>query len=131
MKDRAVFNQIPNWGEKKSGKIAHEYVKMDGYTFDSQAEVDRYIELKLMQQKGIISELECQPKYELIPYQRVSGRQGFRKHGYTADFRYKDENGNEIVEDVKSVRTREERDYIINRKLMYFLHGIYVREVIR
>ena len=67
MKDRAVFTQIPNWGEKKSGKIAHEYVKMDGYTFDSQAEVDRYIELKLMQQKGIISELECQKHFATLP----------------------------------------------------------------
>ena len=63
-------------------------------------------------------------------YIAMPGHKGLRAHGYTADFRYM-RDGQQVVEDVKSVRTREERDYIINRKLMYMLKGIYVHEVIR
>ena len=35
------------------------------------------------------------------------------------------------MEDVKSVQTREERDYSINRKLMWMMLGIYVHEVVK
>lgn len=45
---------------------------------------------------------------------------------YVADFVYKDENGEEVVEDVKGMRTKE---YIIKRKLMLWQYGIQVREV--
>ena len=48
---------------------------------------------------------------------------------YTADFVY-DENGEEIVEDVKSEITRKERDYIIVRKLMRYLLRIKIREIL-
>lgn len=122
--------QIQSYGERRSGRIPHNYVKIGGETFDSQSEADRYMELLVMQKAGIIRDLECHPHYDLIPSQKVPGKPGFRAHGYTADFRYK-RDGDEIVEDVKSVRTREERDYIINRKLMWMLKGIYVTEVVR
>lgn len=122
--------QIESYGERRSGRIPHNYVKVGGETFDSQSEADRYMELLVMQKAGLVSELECHPHFDLIPSQKVPGKQTFRPHGYTADFRYI-RNGEEIVEDVKSVRTREERDYIINRKLMWMLKGIYVHEVIR
>ena len=122
--------QIASFGERRSGRIPHNYVRVGSETFDSQAEADRYMELLVMQKAGTIQDLECHPKYDLIPAQKVPGRQSFRAHGYTADFRYT-RDGEEIVEDVKSVRTREERDYIINRKLMLMLKGIYVTEVVR
>ena len=122
--------QIRSFGERRSGRIPHNYVRVGSETFDSQAEADRYMELLVMQKAGLITDLECHPHFDLIPAQKVPGKKSFRAHGYTADFRYK-RNGEEIVEDVKSVRTREERDYIINRKLMWMLKGIYVTEVIR
>lgn len=49
---------------------------------------------------------------------------------YTADFVYIDEDGNEVVEDVKSDYTRKEKDYVIRRKLMLFLKHIKIREIV-
>lgn len=124
------FNQIKGYGERKSGRIPHNYVRVGDEQFDSQAEADRYMELRVAEKAGLISELECHPHYDLIPTQKVPGQRAFRPHGYTADFQYM-RDGQLIVEDVKSVKTREERDYIINRKLMWLVHQIYVHEVIR
>ena len=47
---------------------------------------------------------------------------------YTADFVYRDKNGNEIVEDTKSEITRKEADYVLRRKLMLHVHGIRILE---
>lgn len=124
------YNQIKGYGQRNAGRIPHNYVRIGDETFDSQAEADRYMELRVAEKAGLISNLECHPHYDLIPSQKVPGKKTFRPHGYTADFRYM-RDGHEVVEDVKSERTREERDYIINRKLMYMLKGIYVTEVIR
>lgn len=124
------FNSIQGYGMKKSGRIPHERIKVGDEEFDSLAEKDRYLELLVMQKAGVISELELHPYWELIPSQKIPGKRGFRPHRYTADFKYV-RDGREIVEDVKSDRTREERDYIINRKLMWMLKGIYVEEVLR
>ena len=51
---------------------------------------------------------------------------GERPVDYIADFVYRDKDGNEVVEDVKGVRTRV---YVIKRKLMLWRHGIRIREV--
>ena len=122
--------QISTYGSKSAGKIPHERVKIGDEEFDSVAEGDRYMELLVMQKAGLIQNLKCHPQFALIPSQKVPGHQSFRAHRYTADFEY-DRDGKHVVEDVKSVRTREERDYIINRKLMWMLNGIYVEEVLR
>lgn len=47
---------------------------------------------------------------------------------YTADFVYKDKDGNEIVEDTKSEVTRKEADYVLRRKLMLHVWGIRILE---
>ena len=92
----------------------------NGMTFDSRKELTRYKELELLERAGEISNLRRQVEFELIPKQP-----GERKAVYTADFVYT-ENGKEIVEDVKGMKTR---DYIIRRKLMLWRHGIKIREV--
>lgn len=122
--------QMKRMGEATKGRINHQRVVANGIEFDSKVEHDRYLELLVMERAGVITELECHPVWELIPPQKVPGKRGFRGHRYTADFRYM-RDGKMVVEDVKSVRTREERDYIINRKLMWMLKGIYVEEVVR
>lgn len=124
------YIHIPGFNEKKSGRIPHERVKVGDLEFDSLAEKDRYLELLVMQKAGVITELTCHPQWQLIPSQKVPGHQTLRGHRYTADFSYK-RDGELVIEDVKSERTREERDYIINRKLMWMLLGLYVEEVIR
>lgn len=112
---------------------------VNGIEFDSRKEARRYQELLLLQRAKAISNLRMQVKYVLIPaqyetYERY-GKNGQRlKDGkrllekecsYIADFVY-EENGNEIVEDTKGIKTT---DYIIKRKLMLFIHGIRVKEV--
>lgn len=112
---------------------------VNGIEFDSRKEARRYQELLLLERAGVIRDLKMQVKYVLIPaqyetYERY-GKNGQRlKDGqrllekecaYIADFVYK-ENGKEIVEDTKGVKTK---DYIIKRKLMLFTHGIRIKEV--
>lgn len=99
--------------------------RLDGLTFDSQKEAQRYAELKLLERAGKICGLKRQVKYELIPAQKIHGRTVERACSYIADFVY-EENGQTVVEDVKGFRTK---DYLIKRKLMLERHGIKIREV--
>lgn len=95
-------------------------VKLDGEWFDSHKEGLRYRELQLMERAGEITELERQVEYELIPKQK-----GERAVKYIADFRYKNKEGQTIVEDVKGYKTEV---YKIKRKLMLYVHGIKIME---
>ena len=90
----------------------------------------RGAELELMQRAGIISDLQKQVPYELIPahYEVVNGKRKCieRACTYKADFVYYDvENKQLVVEDSKGFRTK---DYIIKRKLMLHMHGIKIKE---
>lgn len=92
--------------------------------FDSRKEFNRWAELSLMQRAGKISDLKRQVKYDLIPTQYFNGKCLYKKVSYVADFTYT-ENGQTVVEDVKGYKTAE---YIIKKKLMFYVHGIIVRE---
>ena len=99
--------------------------ELDGITFDSKKEANRYAELKLLERSGAIHNLQRQVRYELIPAQKKNGKTVERACHYIADFVY-EENGKTVVEDVKGYRTKE---YVLKRKLMLQVHGIEVREV--
>ena len=101
-------------------KYGNTKVTVDGHTFDSKREYNRYCELKLMERAGLIKDLELQKKYELIPKQGKG-----RAVNYFADFVYT-ENGKTVVEDTKGFKTKE---YIIKRKLMRYIHGIEIKEL--
>ena len=88
--------------------------------YDSRKEAKRAVELGLLQRAGQIKGLAEQVKFELLPPQ-----DGEHAVHYIADFMYI-ENGKEVVEDVKGVRTSE---YIIKRKMMLYFHDIRIREV--
>lgn len=106
-------------------KYGNRKVIHDGIEFDSVKEAHRYCELKLMQRAGVISDLRLQVSFELIPTQRIDGKLAEKATNYVADFVYQ-QNGVQVVEDTKGVRTKE---YIIKRKLMLYVHGIRIREV--
>lgn len=108
-------------------KYNNEKVGIDGRTFDSKKEAQRYLELRLLERAGEISGLECQKKFVLIPSQKDPETRKVveRECAYIADFVYL-RDGEMIVEDTKGFRTKE---YIIKRKLMLYIHGIQVREV--
>lgn len=125
------LGQIPGLGEKSSGRVNHTKVRVGDLEFDSIAEHDRYLELRVMEKAGMISDLECHPSYEILPKQETpAGKPNFRPVVYTPDFRYK-RDGKEIVEEVKSEYTRHEKDYVIRRKLILYTLGIYVEEIVR
>lgn len=92
---------------------------VDGITFDSKKEAQRYQVLKMLERAGAITDLKYQVAFELIPKQ-----DGERAVKYIADFVYK-ENGKVVVEDVKGKRTQV---YILKRKLMLERHGIKILE---
>lgn len=94
---------------------------------DSKAEARRIAVLKLMEQAGKISDLRLQVKYELIPAQYIGGKCVERAVTYKADAAYM-EDGRLVVEDIKSPATKTPQ-YVIKRKLMLWVHGIQVVEV--
>lgn len=104
---------------------------VDGITFDSKKEGQRYIELKLLERGGLISNLQRQVKYTLIPSQKVDGKVVERAVTYSADFVYKDnETGQTVVEDVKGYKGGGAYEiFKIKRKLMLHVHGIRIMEV--
>lgn len=94
----------------------------DGMWFDSAKEADRWIQLKLLERAGEITELVRQQRFELIPK-----NDRFRAVAYVADFVYVDtRTGHTVVEDVKGVRTEA---YKLKAKMMYHRYGIEVKEV--
>lgn len=115
--------------------------EVDGITFDSVKESRRYQQLKALEKAGLISELELQKKFVLIPAIReadsVGARGGIKKGkiierevAYYADFYYKDKNGNTIVEDVKGCKIGGAYQiFKIKKKLMLWRYGIQVKEI--
>jgi hypothetical protein len=96
-------------------------VVIDGITFDSGKEGKRYQELRLLLRAGIISNLELQPRYNLIV-------DGVNCGYYKADFRYIDkEKQATIVEDVKGMKTPV---YNLKKKLVEAIYkGTKIIEV--
>lgn len=112
-------------------KYKAKKVVIDGITFDSKKEANRYCELKLLERAREITSLELQKEYELIPAQYINGKCVERAVKYKADFVYK-QNGETVVEDVKGYRDPASAGYakfVIKRKLMLYVHNIRVKEV--
>jgi hypothetical protein len=109
-------------------KYGNKKVIYNGIKFDSKREVNRWAELEMLEKAGVISDLQRQVKFTLIPSQRgENGRVIERECSYIADFVYR-QYGQIIVEDTKSPATKT-KDYIIKRKLMLYIHGIKIKEV--
>jgi hypothetical protein len=111
-------------------KYKNKKVLVDGVAFDSKKEAKRYRELKLMEDAGMISRLERQVKFDLLPNQKdPDGKVIERKVQYVADFVYT-KNGKVIVEDVKGYRDGGAyRVFVIKRKLMLYRFGLRVIEI--
>ena len=124
----------------KRRKYGNKKVSVGGRTFDSRREADRYLVLREAELRGEISDLECQPTWELVPHQYATEivqlktktkevqRLVERKIEYTADFRYV-KNGEVVVEDVKINKRLLPKEFVLKRKLLLWRHGIRIREV--
>lgn len=106
---------------KKRLKYGNKKTVIDGRVFDSKKEAGRYLQLRMMQTAGLIKNLQCQVEYRLEV-------EGSKIAKYIADFCY-EENGVEVVEDVKSSATRKLPTYRLKKKLMKAIFGIEIKEV--
>lgn len=102
----------------KPSKYRNRKTVIDGLTFASVKEGRRYVELKNMQQAGIISNLRMQ-----VPIACILN--GIKVCDWVADFTYSDQAGNPIYEDVKGYRTEV---YRLKKKLVFVCHGIEILE---
>lgn len=90
---------------------------LDGITFASKAEMQRYAELKIMEKAGIIKDLELQPEF-ILQDAFIWRNKKFNKIVYRADFRYLDLTTNRIVvEDVKA-KTFLTEVYKLKKKML-------------
>lgn len=102
-------------------KYRNKKTTINGIQYDSKKEAARHAELLLLERGGVISNIELQPVYRI----EINGMLVCK---YIGDFRYV-ENGQTVVEDVKSPETRKNRAYRIKFKLMQAVHGITIKEV--
>tara|TARA_R100000935_G_C2825007_1_gene161802 strand:- start:178 stop:501 length:324 start_codon:yes stop_codon:yes gene_type:complete len=94
-----------------------------GLKFDSKKELHRYLVLEKLEKGKIIFNLELHPQYPLMVNGIKIGR-------YTADFRYLNDKGETIVEDVKSKITRT-RDYVLRKKILAtYTPPIIIKEIL-
>ena len=110
-----------------SSKYRNVKTTIDKIEFSSKKEAREYLRLKALQERGDITSLKCQVKFDFTingkPLRFVDSN---RVMHYIADFEYFDMYGNRKIVDVKGVKTR---DYLIKRALMLACHGILVEEV--
>tara|TARA_R110002074_G_C12558458_1_gene667644 strand:- start:35418 stop:35774 length:357 start_codon:yes stop_codon:yes gene_type:complete len=117
-----------------SNKYSSVKSEADGVFFDSKKERDRYLQLKLLERAGEITDLTLQPKFwikigERPVLIRSAGYPNGRRASYKADFSYYDKRAQKtIVEDVKSAGTRTEA-YALRRAIVETQYQIEVREV--
>jgi len=105
----------------QESKYHNRRVTVDGISFQSVKEASRWQELRLMERAGEITLLARQVKIELVPKSNL-----FRAVYYVADFVYYDKRtGKTVYEDVKGVRTDV---YKLKKKLLYWRHGIEIKE---
>ena len=106
--------------KKAKSKYNNKKTVVNGITFDSSKECKRFLELSLLQNNGVIKNLERQKRFQLVPKTKDE-----KAIFYLADFVY-EEKGRQICEDVKSAITRKNSTYIIKRKLFKYLYPGYM-----
>ena len=115
----------------KRSKYGNKKIEIDGVKFDSVKESKRYQALLLLQRAGEISDLELQPKFELIKSVKFADTDRAKSAiRYFADFAYTDTlTGKRIVEDVKSPATKKNTAYRMKKHMMLAIHGVEIKEV--
>ena len=125
---------------KKGNKYKNEKVEFDGIKFDSKRERDRYMALKDAERRGLISELKCQPTFELMPAiyhdevkhlktkDKIIKRCDQLAITYKGDFQYM-KDGQLVVEDVKGSAFMVTEVFKIKEKMMFAVHGIKIKRV--
>lgn len=129
------FKRVANRSKYGNSKVEYQGIK-----FDSKREMQRYIILKDAENKGVISDLRMQVKFELIPAVKETYIQHLKTKDkectrtlqlpitYTCDFAYiKDDEL--VIEDVKISKSMLPKEYVLKKKMMFALKGIQIREI--
>jgi len=101
-------------------KYRAKRTEVDGIMFDSKKEAKRYEALRA---DPTVTALTLQPKYDLLAHDLQTG-EPVKVGYYKADFKYL-LNGEEVVEDVKGVKTPI---YRLKKKMVEATHGIEIKE---
>ena len=113
----------------KGSKYNNKKVEYDGCIFDSKKEMQRYIVLADAERSGLISELQKQVRFTLIPavteeyVEHLKTKDKLKTRTlqfaitYTADFTYM-KDGEYIVEDVKASPKMLPKDYVLKKKML-------------
>ena len=100
-------------------KYNNQKIIIDGKTFDSKLEGERYKQLKLLQKDKEIKNLKTQVVYLLKPSYLKNGKR-IRAINYIADFTYWDcKKKKIIIEDVKSIATKT-KEYTLKKKMFEY-----------
>ena len=104
--DQPHRGRLPDKLRYRSGnKFGNRKTHAFGKVFDSQAEANRYGDLRMLKKAGEICDLECQPKFELQEKFERHGKK-YRAITYRADFQYTEVGSGKVkVEDVKGYAT--------------------------
>lgn len=125
---------------KKGERYNHTTVEADGLKFDSKKEYQRYVFLKDAEDKGLITDLRTQVKFELIPAvteeyvehlktkDKIKTRTLQLAITWTADFVYL-KNGEEVIEDVKPSKFLLSDRFVIKEKLFFWKYRKKIRLV--
>ena len=112
--------------EVKQNKYKNKSVEYHGIKFDSKKEMAYYIKLELLEQKGIIKDLELQKSFELQPSFKLNGKT-YKKITYRADFSYVSVEDNKMhIVDTKGFRTEV---YKLKKKMFAYKYGIEIEEI--
>lgn len=117
---------VGNSIDVKQNKYKNKSVEYHGIKFDSKKEMAYYIKLELLEQKGIIKDLELQKSFELQPSFKLNGKT-YKKITYRADFSYVSVQDNKIhIVDTKGFRTEV---YKLKKKMFAYKYGIEIEEI--
>lgn len=110
----------------KPSKYRNQVTEIDGHRFDSKREGAHYVHLKLRQSAGDISKLECQPRFDL--HTMTPSGEWVIVGSFRPDFRYRDKDGVEVIEDVKSKASRTEA-YQMRKRHLEAEYGVVLVEI--
>ena len=103
-------------------EVKYYYVPEDNvgsWRFKTKKDAVSYTKLHNLSAKLIFSQTVTEPVYKDVTI--------LDRSVYTADFTYI-EDGEFIIEDVKSDYTRKEADYVLRKKFLYYKYRILIRE---
>ena len=108
-------SEMAQFNNRKTNKYGNRKVLLDGYSFDSVKEANRYKELMMLQKCGEIDGLKLQPVYVLLDGFDYKGKR-IRAIKYIGDFEYiESKTGEKVLEDTKGFKTK---DYLLKAKML-------------